>query len=113
MDNTNQLLGYFDDPSQEEPKYDPGINVPCLICFKPLDYPNKKIKTISVLAYFDHADRSYFYRCHKECYELLSEEEKGEIDTSIMGESFGTVQDLNRLNEEGYTIEIFKEQDRT
>lgn len=103
---TNALFGYFDSPGQETPAHDPGINAPCLVCFRPLDYPNTPIVTISFSAYFDNAERSYFYRCHKACYNSLSDQEKGDIEAGVMGNGFGSQQDLGRLERAGYTTGI-------
>lgn len=75
----NPLIGYYDDPSQATPTYNPGLNVPCVICFKPLSAP---MKTISLMMPGDH--RSYFYRAHKACYEALPEAEIADLEWSMM-----------------------------
>ncbi len=96
-----ELFGYFDNNS-DTPTYDPGINVPCVLCFKSLNYPIEKIVTTSFSAFFDYAEKSYFYRAHKSCYEEAEKtfDEKGDSDVSnleasIMAE-LGTVQNFER-----------------
>lgn len=55
--------GYFNEPTQTVPVFDPGLDIPCLICHHPLDSP---MVTISFMVQGD--TRSYFYRAHKWCY---------------------------------------------
>ncbi len=74
----NKLIGYFEDFS-DTPKYDPGLDVNCLICMKPLSLP---LKTISVTKIKDL--RSYFFRVHKNCWESLSEKEQKNYESSII-----------------------------
>lgn len=87
------IYGYFDSPHQEAPPaYDPGLDALCPVCNKPIGEftPNTpNIKTISLmlvdpeLGYF-LADRSYFYRVHKVCYENLSDEQQAALDWPII-----------------------------
>lgn len=79
-----KLFGFFED-EREVPTYEPGTEVSCLLCGKPLNYPANAIKTISIYAFFHYAPRSYFYRTHKECYESTPESEIGDIEGSVMG----------------------------
>ncbi len=77
------LYGYFDQPFQETPAYDPGLEVACPICGCRLSRP---MKTISLLAEGD--TRSYFYRVHQPCYEKLSPEQISDLDGLILDPIF-------------------------
>ena len=81
--------GFFTSPHDNAPAYDPGIDVSCPICEGMLSPP---IKTISVMAV--GGDKSYFYRCHKWCYEPLSDAEKSALDGKIIDH----VQTLGSVN---------------
>lgn len=72
------LFGYYDKPDGK-PKYDPGFRVPCLICKSKL---NLDIKTISLMRMGD--DKSYFYRVHKKCYEDLTQEQIGLLESELI-----------------------------
>lgn len=86
MADHSKLFGYFDDDQQETPKDDPGLDVPCIICFDPLK--DRPIKTISFMV--DHPRvRSYFYRCHKGCYDLASPEDITAIESSVIDKDCG------------------------
>ena len=78
----NNLIGYFDAKHHAIPAYDPGLNVPCLICQKELSRP---MITVSLMR--ENDTKSYFYRTHKECYRNIWEEEKTLIDESIIDKS--------------------------
>lgn len=76
------IYGYYDSPTQNEPVYDPGLEVDCPSCGKPLELP---MKTISLMLYDrKQGDRSYFYRTHKACYDLLDETQRGALDGLIV-----------------------------
>jgi hypothetical protein len=70
------IYGYFTDPFQAEPVYDPDLDVPCQICAQPLDATD--VRTISLMVPDD--TRSYFYRVHRSCHEPLSETERCSVD---------------------------------
>lgn len=74
----NKLIGYFEDFSNT-PKYDPGLDVGCLICMKPLSPP---VRTVSVMKM--KALKSYFFRTHKSCWESLNEKEQKMYEASII-----------------------------
>jgi hypothetical protein len=74
------IFGYFDDPSQTEPVYDPGLNIPCPCCLRPLADATRV--TISLLLPGDY--RSFFFRAHKDCWGRVSAEEKSEIESSLI-----------------------------
>jgi hypothetical protein len=57
------LFGYFTDAAQPEPAYDPGLEVPCPVCCKPLSLA--PVRTYSVM--LDAGTRSYFFRTHQAC----------------------------------------------
>ena len=79
------VFGYFDDPSQTEPTFDPGLNVDCLVCHTRLSPP---MKTISVMldepTLGGRDNRSYFYRVHKDCYEALTPQQETNLDSVII-----------------------------
>ena len=65
------IYGYFDDPLQRKPKFDPGLGVPCPVCTQDLELPVKTISITVPRVNRDWSDRSYFYRTHKQCYDKL------------------------------------------
>lgn len=58
-----EVFGYYDWNSNE-PAHDPWLETYCLYCTKKLSKP---MKCISLTLPWDK--NSYFYRCHKSCYE--------------------------------------------
>lgn len=86
------MFGYFESNSAS-PTFDPGVNIPCLLCKKALSAP---MKTISFMR-ADARDRSYFYRTHKDCYETaeqlephkIREIEGGVIDLDVWPDVLG------------------------
>lgn len=87
---TTKPFGYFDDPAQTEPTYDPGLEIDCPVCHKPLATP---YKTISLMVPGD--DRSYFYRTHRACYANLTLEQETELDSLIIDAVVRAKQDVN------------------
>lgn len=73
------IFGWFDYSGQSEPTHDPGLETICPICAKQLTKP---VKTISLLK--DGDNRSYFYRTHKPCYEMASENDIWAIESSLI-----------------------------
>jgi len=75
------IFGYFEDYS-EKPTHDPGVDTICPFCANKLA---DERKTLS-LALFDpeHRDRSYFYRTCRACYNKASDEEKDQMDYSLI-----------------------------
>jgi len=78
------VFGYFI-WNNENPTHDPWLNTYCLFC---MDTLSKPIKTISLL--WNNDNISYFYRCHKECYENKSEEEIMQYESSIIDKTFNS-----------------------
>lgn len=79
------MVGYFDSAEQEEPTFDPGMDVPCPVCHKILR--GQPVVTPSLLLWdYDSTkgDRSYFYRVHKACYQGLSEQAITALDSIII-----------------------------
>ena len=73
---TEQLrpeLGYFDDPLQTKPKYDPPVNLPCPYCKEPMHHFD--VRTIGFMN-AKHRTRSWFYRVHKSCDEKKTQEQR-------------------------------------
>lgn len=75
------IFGYFDDPMQEQPVYDPGYGVPCPCCLLPL---GEDVALVCVSLMGEHARRSYFFRAHKACWRSASPEEQQRIEGSII-----------------------------
>lgn len=73
------IFGYFENSSDQSPTHDPGLETICIFCTIQLEPP---MKTISLMK--DGDNKSYFYRCHKECYEKLSQNEIIEIESSLI-----------------------------
>lgn len=74
-----EIFGYFDAPEQEAPAFDPGLDVPCAYCLKPLSRP---MRAISLMKPGD--GRSYFYRAHKDCYDHASADEVCDLESSLI-----------------------------
>lgn len=78
-----RLFGYYDGLGNT-PAYDPGIDVPCIYCRRPLDFP---LRTISFMV--PGQDRSYFYRLHTACEEEMKVKgEAGHYEGLIVDRSF-------------------------
>ena len=75
----NTWVGYYDDPAQTVPVFDPGLSAYCPVCLKSLIEP---VKTISVWG--DPPEYSLFYRAHKDCWERLPAEDQSEYDAAAM-----------------------------
>ena len=75
------IFGWFDSSDQTVPAHDPGLKAPCPVCAKELAAP---MKTISLMTVDTGSDRSYFFRAHKQCWEGISEHERGEIEGSLV-----------------------------
>ena len=74
------MYGYFDNPHENEPAYDPGLGVDCPVCEKTLAH--RLVRTISLMLPGD--TRSYFYRVHAACWRRLTEAEKTIYDSAII-----------------------------
>ena len=74
------LVGYFDQPAQERPALDPGLEVECPICEFPLEIAPRT--TISVLVPGDN--RCFFFRAHKTCYTMLSDDDQSVLDGTLV-----------------------------
>lgn len=72
------IYGFFSSPYDEEPTYDPGLDISCPACKQPLLSTNRKTVSFSVPG----SDRSWFYRIHAACStpELEIELESAVID---------------------------------
>lgn len=79
-----EYFGYFDDPSQKEPAYDPIKIAPCLLCEKKLK--DDDVRTITFLRLDkigNLGEICYFYRVHKSCHERLSYDERSKFEEEI------------------------------
>lgn len=89
MDNipviNKDVFWYFEDTSNT-PTYDPWLETYCLFCTKKLEQP---IKSVSFFVPWDN--RSYFYRCHKLCYESKTEQEIGDYEWAIIDQVFKNI----------------------
>ena len=77
--NKSMIYGYYGNPEQTEPVYEPGLEVDCPICHQQISRP---MWTISLMLIGD--ERSYFYRVHKACYDPLTSDEKGALDEILI-----------------------------
>jgi hypothetical protein len=76
------LVGYFTDPAQTEPAYDPPHEGPCLVCWQPLT--SETVRTVSLMPQ-EGAKVSVFYRIHRDCGDTPEAEQ---IEHSIVGGEF-------------------------
>jgi hypothetical protein len=67
MPAANAFYGWFDDPSQPHPTYEPPRDAPCLFCG--LSIESDDVRTHSLMYQNEYAARSYFYRTHRTCAE--------------------------------------------
>lgn len=74
-------VGYFDQPGQVAPAFDPGLDAQCLACWKPLR--GQPRVTISLM-WEEWRERSYFFRVHKACWETMSLGERQQYEESIL-----------------------------
>ncbi len=61
----NAIYGWFDDPDQLEPTYEPPRDAPCLFCGSSVHA--KDVRTHNLMYSGQYAARSYFYRTHRTC----------------------------------------------
>lgn len=73
------IFGYFAGPHSPKPDYDPGMDVTCPFCLRPLSTP---VKTVSLMA--PKSDRSFFYRSHKRCYEAAEPKDICDVESSVI-----------------------------
>jgi hypothetical protein len=66
----NRFYGWFDDPEQTDPTYEPPRDAPCPFCGGPVNADD--VQTPSLLYTGQYAARSYFYRQHKTCAEKFA-----------------------------------------
>jgi len=72
----SRIYGYFTDPTQVEPVFDPGLSAACPVCAEVLNANN--VRTISLMV--PNNDRSYFYRVHRSCHEPLKDTDRCKLD---------------------------------
>lgn len=75
--------GYYDAPGKTEPDWDPGLDIDCPVCERPLS--DNPTVTINVRRLDQKPYMSWFYRLHKGCHATLSERECMEMDELAMG----------------------------
>lgn len=100
----HRLVGYFTDGSQTDPAYDPGVDVPCIVCMRPM--PSNERCTVSI-ALLSSRKRSLFYRAHKAC----EEEGGGAIADAIIDWEVGSSQGKPRDTHMNPTLPSNAEQD--
>ena len=61
----NTFYGWFDDPGQTAPTYEPPRDAPCLFCGFPVRADD--VRTHSLMYRGGYGPRSYFYRTHRTC----------------------------------------------
>jgi hypothetical protein len=67
----NLFYGWFDDPAQTMPSYEPPRDAPCLFCG--LQIRADDVRTHNLMSRGEYAARSYFYRTHRTCAEREAE----------------------------------------
>lgn len=67
MASDNGIYGWFDDPEQSLPSYDPPRDASCLFCGNAIRADD--VRTHSLMVPEEYASRSYFYRTHRSCAE--------------------------------------------
>lgn len=65
MPEGNVFYGWFDDPTQTEPSYEPPRDAPCGFCGHAVYAED--VRTHSLMYSGQYAARSYFYRTHSTC----------------------------------------------
>ena len=81
------IVGYFDDPEQTTPAYDPGPEGLCPICCHPVGRHSEDNPLVTIsLAHqsMTHRHRSYFFRAHKNCWSHTTPQEQELIESSII-----------------------------
>lgn len=76
----NETYGWFDE-AIGEPVYDPPHNAPCLYCGVPLSADD--VRTHSIMSAMG-AERSYFYRTHRTCDDVASDDQKQAIMGGVL-----------------------------
>jgi hypothetical protein len=61
----NAFYGWFDDPGQAHPTYEPPRDAPCPFCGFPVHAED--VSTHSLIYKGQYAARTYFYRTHRTC----------------------------------------------
>lgn len=67
MSTQNAFYGWFDDPKQREPTYEPPRDAPCPFCGTAIHAED--VRTHGLMHAGQYAARSYFYRTHRSCAE--------------------------------------------
>lgn len=80
------VFGWFSG-LEDKPQHDPGLNGICPVCAAQL---NKPVKTISLMPETRNG-KSYFFRCHKSCWDNIDDEEKNSIESSLIDEICGSI----------------------
>ena len=74
------IFGYFENPTETVPTFDPGLNIPCPLCLQSL--VESACTTISLMPV--GGDRSYFYRAHKICYTQARSADIMRLESSLI-----------------------------
>lgn len=64
-----RIWGWYDDPDQSKPSYDPPHDAPCPYCLAPISENDMRTSSLMPLGP-RYAKRSYFYRTHKSCADV-------------------------------------------
>ncbi len=74
------IFGYFDNPADRVPDFDPGLSMACPFCLQSI--AKGALKTISLMPI--GGSRSYFYRAHKGCYEQATPADTNKLESSLI-----------------------------
>lgn len=108
-----EYFGYYDNPVQKEPAYDPGQTAPCLICGGP--WIPETVRTITFVRWDSDLGKpaghiAYFYRVHQACHDGLGSDEQRKEFEGRMFESTENTEIwksiITRLKLEGRLIEL-------
>lgn len=74
------IVGYFDEAGQMVPAHDPGLDIPCVVCWRPLTEQPR----VTVSLMWQDGQRSYFFRAHAGCWKPLSDSEQQRYEESVL-----------------------------
>jgi hypothetical protein len=89
--NVLRSIGYFDDPDQDEPTFDPGPDGICPVCNKLIGLKPRLCRNLMV-----SFQRSYFFSYHTECRDA---EKLDAIEARVVDELFDWDEAINMPGE--------------
>jgi len=77
------IFGYYESATQKSPSYDPGPDALCPVCMKELQYPENRVRTVSLMR-AEFPQRSFFYRMHLPCAQGATDDEIAKIEGAVI-----------------------------